>query len=343
MINAMTTGTENVHRPLTEEELRQVQQQQEAFQQHLLNMQRHILEQSQQAEEQQQREQETPTIPSSTSHFSKKRTKKSFHDLERDDDQAEIAELIETDPYFAAAMEDFAQSHGLLHKHRHRTHSDDSSSSQQSQHLCKRHRTQFQKKPPPPRRLSHSSSSSSAQIPAVHKPLADPRGSNTDLILLRELQGIRRVMEEYVQDQRNRPNPPPAMYPPWGPYESPYQPSVFPHERPPQPKPHPNQVVYQNVVNAVKEALDRRSPSQREQPLKPSEIDPKLKHTYTRRPQIPPPTVKPPPQQQARRQSSGSSSSSSSSSSTTRAPKPATIPVCFNESFLIFHFSNFCF
>ncbi|CAF1239139.1 unnamed protein product [Adineta ricciae] len=324
IINATTTTQDDTHRPLTEEELRQVQQQQEAFQQHLLNMQRHILEQGQQAGEQQQREQETPTIPSSASHFSKKRTKKSFHDLERDDDQAEIAELIENDPYFAAAMEDFAYSHGLLHKHRHRTHSDESSSSHQSQHLCKKHRTQFQKKPPS-RRLSHSSSSSSApiSIPAVHRPLSDPRGPNADLILLRELQGIRRVMEEYVQDQRNRPNPPPAMYPPWGSYESPYQPSVFPQDRP-QPKPHPNQVVYQNVVNAVKEALERRSPSQREQPLKPSEIDPTLKHTYTRRPQIPPPTIK--PQQQVRRPSSGSSSSSSSSPSTTTAAKPGAIP-----------------
>ena len=39
--------------------------------------------------------------------------------------------------------------------------------------------------------------------------------------------------------------------------------------------------------------MDRRSPSQRNQPLKPSEIDPKLKHVYTRRPPIPPSNLPP--------------------------------------------------
>jgi len=106
---------QNTYRPLTEAELRQVQQQQEAFQQHLLNMQRHLVEQTQQPQEQQ-----VPTSSSSTSNRFKKRTKVSYHDLERDDDQEQIAELIENDPYFAAAMEDFARTHGLLHSHRHR-------------------------------------------------------------------------------------------------------------------------------------------------------------------------------------------------------------------------------
>ena len=108
---------------MTEAELRQVQQQQEAFQQHLLNMQRHLLEQSRQPQESsqpQQEQQQCPTsIPSTSCHF-KKRTKVSYHDLQRDDDQAQIAELIENDPYIAAAMEDFVQSHGLLDTHRHR-------------------------------------------------------------------------------------------------------------------------------------------------------------------------------------------------------------------------------
>jgi hypothetical protein len=104
---------------MTEDELRQVQQQQQAFQQHLINMQRHLLEQTQQQQEE-QKEQRVPTsLPSTTNRF-EKRTKVSYHDLERDDDQAQIAELIENDPYFAAAMEDFVHTHGLLHKHRHR-------------------------------------------------------------------------------------------------------------------------------------------------------------------------------------------------------------------------------
>lgn len=105
--------SEDTHRPMTEAELRQVQQQQEAFQQHLMNMQRRLVEQQQQ--QQQEPEQQLP----STTRRLEKRAKLSY-DIERDDDQAEIAELIETDPYFAAAMEDFAHTHGLLHTQRHR-------------------------------------------------------------------------------------------------------------------------------------------------------------------------------------------------------------------------------
>jgi hypothetical protein len=82
-------------------------------------MQRHLLEQTQQ--QQQQQEQQVPTSLPSTSHRFEKRTKVTYHDLERDDDQAKIAELIENDPYFAAAMEDFARAHGLLHSPRHRS------------------------------------------------------------------------------------------------------------------------------------------------------------------------------------------------------------------------------
>ena len=112
-------SSETTHRPLTEAELRQVQQQQEAFQQHLLNMQRHLQEQTQQQQEQQVPA-SSPSPSPSTSHRFQKKTKVTYHDIERDDDQAEIAELIEHDPYFAAAMEDFAHTHGLLHSPRHR-------------------------------------------------------------------------------------------------------------------------------------------------------------------------------------------------------------------------------
>jgi hypothetical protein len=105
---------------LTEAELRQVQQQQEAFQQHLLNMERRLREQSQPQQEQQcPPSLPSTSLPSASCHF-KKRTKVSYHDLQRDDDQAQIAELIENDPYIAAAMEDFVHSHGLLHTDRHR-------------------------------------------------------------------------------------------------------------------------------------------------------------------------------------------------------------------------------
>jgi hypothetical protein len=118
---------------MTEAELMQVQEQQEAFQQHLLNMQRHLLEQPQQQQSQQERqhehehehEQEVPPSSSSSSHRFQRRTDVSYHDLERDDDQDKIAELIENDPYFAAAMEDFAYTHGLLDSPRHRLFNDE--------------------------------------------------------------------------------------------------------------------------------------------------------------------------------------------------------------------------
>lgn len=86
-----------------------------------MNMQRHLEEQTRELDEREEQPRqhavnETCSLPS----CSKKRAKVSFHDMQRDDDQAEIAQLIETDPYFAAAMEDFAHSHGLLSKGRHR-------------------------------------------------------------------------------------------------------------------------------------------------------------------------------------------------------------------------------
>jgi hypothetical protein len=85
-------------------------------------MQRHLAEQQEQQQQQQEQQQErqVPTPSPATSHRFGKRREVSYHDLERDDDQAEIADLIEKDPYFAAAMEDFVQTHGLLHGHRHR-------------------------------------------------------------------------------------------------------------------------------------------------------------------------------------------------------------------------------
>jgi hypothetical protein len=117
--------------PLTEAQLRQVHEQQQLFQQHLLNMQRHLLEQSQGA---------PATSPCQTSQMGNEseadacrsrrraqpRRSPTGHEtlsrqLDCDDDQAEIAALIERDPYFAAAMEDFVRSHGLLHDDRHRS------------------------------------------------------------------------------------------------------------------------------------------------------------------------------------------------------------------------------
>ncbi|CAF0983148.1 unnamed protein product [Rotaria sordida] len=51
-----------------------------------------------------------------------------------------------------------------------------------------------------------------------------------------------------------------------------------------------NQIVYRNIVNAMKEAIDKYCPCQHEQLLKPSQIDSKLKHIVTKRPQIIQPT-----------------------------------------------------
>jgi hypothetical protein len=138
-------------------------------------------------------------------------------------------------------------------------------------------------------------------------------------------------MEEYVRGRNNiiNPNQPTISimpipwpmtggpmptttgvhYPPVPPVTD-YQPSLVPRER--APPPEPNRALYQNVVNTVKEVMDRRSPSQREQPLKPSQIDPSLKYVYTKRPRIPSSNFQPtsmqrpplPPQQQQRRRRS---------------------------------------
>ena len=152
------------------------------------------------------------------------------------------------------------------------------------------------------------------------------KGSRTDLILFRELHGIRRLMEEYVRSRANQPMMPVPYYPSFGPGTD-YQPQMVPRQKP-QP-PEPNRILYENVVNTVREVMDRRSPSQRDQPLKPSQIDPKLKHVYTKRPRIPPPnppsqpTQRPPlpPQPQQRRRRS-----SQMSTPTILSPGPIPTP-----------------
>ncbi|CAF0961832.1 unnamed protein product [Adineta steineri] len=323
------SSSETPHRPLTEDELRQVQQQQEAFQQHLLNMQRHLQEQSQQAESNpQQQPQIVPSSICSTTCCSKKRPKVAFHDLERDDDQAEIAELIEKDPYFAAAMEDFAHSHGLLRSNRHRTNSEHSSS-HYSQRSHKRRQPNLHGKRSRP---SHSSSSSS--LSSVTNISSDLRGPNQDLILLNELKQIRLLMQRFVESggNSNQQTPTGIRYPPV-PGVTDYELATVPRGQP-QPRPEARQAEYQNVVNAVKDVLDRRRSSQRDLPLKPSEIDPKLKHVYTRRPQIPstnfqPTSMQRPPlppsqlqQRQIRRRSSQMTSSPSVSIRSTPPPPP---------------------
>ncbi len=149
-------------------------------------------------------------------------------------------------------------------------------------------------------------------------------------------------MEEYVRDRRNMVIPwsmtggqfptPAGMYPP----ATDYQPSMVPRQR--VPPPDPNQVMYQNVVNTVKELMGRRSPSQRDQPLKPSQIDPQLKHVYTKRPRIPSANSQPismqrsslpplPPSQQGRRRSSQMSTPPIVSPSPPSPSPPSNIPV----------------
>lgn len=84
-----------------------------------MNMQRHLQEQQQKQEKKVPSSSSSSSSPSVSPH-SQRRTKVTYHDLERDDDQDKIAQLIENDPYFAAAMEDFVHTHGLLHSPRHR-------------------------------------------------------------------------------------------------------------------------------------------------------------------------------------------------------------------------------
>ena len=256
-------STQDQIQPMTEQQLRQVQQQQQAFQQHLINMQNHLMEQQQQ---QQQQQPQPPPSSSSTpirrNRFEKK-SKTSYHSFDRDDDQDEIAQLIETDPYFAAAMEDFALTHGLIHS---KTHSDDSS----DQSIDLHHRR-------PRHHSSHSSSSSSSS--SLTNITSPSKSSKNESILYRELHEIRRLIEDYIQNRQ--------QYYPSGM-------SMDTHHRRRMSPPNPTKVLYQNVVDVVKQVMDRRSPSQRELPLKPSQIDPSLKSSYTKRPIIPPPSLPPP-------------------------------------------------
>jgi hypothetical protein len=162
-------------------------------------------------------------------------------------------------------------------------------------------------------------------------------------------------MQEFVESQRNTTNPSQPsitiMPVPWpmsgGPIQTPtgvhyppvppvtdYQPSMVPRQqvRPPE----PNQILYQNIINTVKEVIDRRSPSQREEPLKPSQIDSKLKGHYTRRPRIPSSNIQSafmqrpplPSHQQQQQQRRRRSSQMSTPSIATPPPPPASnIPV----------------
>ncbi|CAF4839075.1 unnamed protein product, partial [Rotaria sp. Silwood2] len=266
-------------------------------------------EKEEEEEEEEEEEQKIPrSLLRSRSNRSEKRRKISYNDLKLDDDQAEIADLIENDPYIAAAMEDFAYSHGLLKGNRHRNYSD-KSSSQYSQHPSKRHRTQhfgdnYRQYRSSSLSLSSSSSSSLSlsSISSVNNRKSDMKNSNIESVLLHELHQIRRLMEEYLRSKTRDINTNQSLMPiipiPWSinedqyrrsigvhyppvPPVTDYKPSLVPTERAPPP-PEPTRVIYQNVVNAVREVIDRRSPSQREQPLKPSEIDPKLKHVYTK-------------------------------------------------------------
>lgn len=154
---------------------------------------------------------------------------------------------------------------------------------------------------------------------------SDFQGSKSELILLHELHQIRRLMEQYFRDRTTLVGPPqpsrPFLPEPWSIATGQYPPgSDNPSQR--IRLPNPNQIIYQNVVNAVKDVMDRRSPSQRDQPLKPSEIDPSLKHVYTKRPRIPPSSQRPPlpPSQTQRRRRSSQMSTPPISSSIPSAP-----------------------
>jgi hypothetical protein len=73
---------------MTEPELRQVQQQQELFQTHLMNMQRHLNEQSQ--GQQRQVDEATPAPTTSSNHLPRREVQP-YPELNYDDDQTRIA------------------------------------------------------------------------------------------------------------------------------------------------------------------------------------------------------------------------------------------------------------
>ncbi|CAF1222377.1 unnamed protein product, partial [Didymodactylos carnosus] len=77
-------------------DIAQLQQQQQLFNQQMINMQNH-----------------PHSMHHHESHHHANHTHSHIHDINREDDQAYIAHLIDTDPYFATAMQDFGISHGI--------------------------------------------------------------------------------------------------------------------------------------------------------------------------------------------------------------------------------------
>lgn len=112
--------------------------------------------------------------------------------------------------------------------------------------------------------------------------------SNLEVVLLSELRGIRHLMEDFLRNSSsmiNQRGTSGVHYPPVEPVTD-YRPAMVPRER--APPPEPNRILYQNVVDTIKEVMDRRSPSQREQQLKPSDISSKYKYAFKRQPPSPP-------------------------------------------------------
>ena len=145
---------------------------------------------------------------------------------------------------------------------RNRTHSNYSSSGHSSR-SSKRHRSSH--------RREHSllsSSSSSSSMSSLTNVTSELKGSKSDLLLYRELHGIRRVIEEYVRT-RNNPNQAPISIMPWqitegtfptttGVHYPPvapvtdYQPSLVPPERRPPPGPKSNSVSRMSLIPSKK-------------------------------------------------------------------------------------------
>lgn len=271
---------------LTEEQLRQVQQQQELFQQHLLNMQRHLEEQQRQFQNQREEgeggggrrriDQRESSSESFSPSLREERNKSQRH-LHYQDDHDEIVQLIERDPYFAAAMEDFVRSHGLL------DHSSSSSSSSSS--------------------TSSSSSSSISSRSSSRSSLTSVTNESTrltrsDLLLLNEIRGIRHLMKKYFQEkQKHReefrredlPRPDRIRYPPVEVVTDVPRSLVPPRE---SSSTSPRSNHYENLVQTMKEMLKRRPSSEQDRPLKPSDIDPKYKYRPKR--PVSHPSSKPP-------------------------------------------------
>ena len=153
------------------------------------------------------------------------------------------------------------------------------------------------------------------------------KGSNAELVLFRELHGIRRLIEQYVASQEAIASRVAANgYDPRVSSLVDYELRRVPSERR-APAPEPVRIAYENVTNTMRELLARRPSTERDQPLLPSQIDPTLRSRRRPPPAIPSTTLSPAPTRDG-----PLTPRSSVPMGTTVTTPPTTIPVSAQDA-----------